>query len=67
MIMRISAALAFFRHSSVGFTPFSGVMARVTGWSAHIIEQLANNRIIRPRARYTGPALREVVPIDQRG
>jgi citrate synthase len=48
------------------YTPIF-VMARITGWSAHIIEQLANNRIIRPRARYTGPALREVVPIDQRG
>jgi citrate synthase len=48
------------------YTPIF-VMARVTGWSAHIIEQLAHNRIIRPRARYTGPALREVVPIDQRG
>lgn len=36
------------------YTPFF-VASRVTGWSAHVIEQLASNRIMRPRARYTGP------------
>lgn len=36
------------------YTPFF-VASRVSGWCAHIIEQLGNNRIIRPRARYTGP------------
>ncbi len=43
------------------YTPFF-VASRVTGWSAHIIEQLGNNRIIRPRARYTGPEEREPPP-----
>src|SRR3954454_1609726 len=47
------------------YTPIF-VMSRITGWSAHIIEQLANNRLIRPRGRYTGPQLKPVVPIDQR-
>jgi 2-methylcitrate synthase/citrate synthase II len=47
------------------YTPIF-VMSRITGWSAHIIEQLANNRLIRPRGRYTGPHLKPVVPIDQR-
>ena len=36
------------------YTPLF-VLSRVAGWSAHIIEQLDNNRLIRPRARYIGP------------
>lgn len=47
------------------YTPLF-VLSRVTGWSAHVIEQLDNNRIIRPRARYTGPAPRPWVPIAER-
>jgi citrate synthase len=47
------------------YTPIF-VMSRVTGWSAHVSEQLDNNRLIRPRARYTGPEVREVKPIQQR-
>jgi 2-methylcitrate synthase/citrate synthase II len=48
------------------YTPFF-VASRVTGWAAHVIEQLAHNRIIRPRSRYTGPDEKHVTPIDQRG
>ncbi|GAB4176035.1 MAG: 2-methylcitrate synthase [Wenzhouxiangellaceae bacterium] len=47
------------------FTPIF-VMSRVTGWAAHVMEQRANNRIIRPSADYIGPGPRSVVPIDQR-
>lgn len=47
------------------FTPIF-VMSRVTGWAAHVQEQRANNRIIRPSADYTGPAPRSVPPIHQR-
>ncbi len=47
------------------YTPLF-VVSRVVGWSAHICEQLANNRLIRPRARYTGPAERTWVPVEQR-
>jgi citrate synthase len=47
------------------YTPIFA-MARVTGWAAHIIEQLDHNRLMRPRARYVGPPDRTVNPIDQR-
>jgi 2-methylcitrate synthase len=48
------------------FTPFF-VMARITGWTAHILEQNANNRLIRPLSKYTGAGERRVVPLQQRG
>ena len=47
------------------YTPIF-VMSRVTGWSAHVIEQLDNNRLIRPRARYTGPDVRAIKSISER-
>lgn len=47
------------------YTPIFA-LARVAGWSAHVIEQLDHNRLMRPRARYTGPPHRTVQPIDQR-
>ena len=47
------------------FTPIF-VMSRVAGWAAHIKEQRANNRIIRPSAEYTGPETRKFVKIENR-
>ncbi len=47
------------------YTPLF-VISRVSGWSAHVIEQLDHNRLIRPRARYIGPANRPWLPITQR-
>lgn len=47
------------------FTPIF-VMSRITGWTAHVIEQLADNKLVRPLSNYTGVEQREVVPIEQR-
>ena len=48
------------------FTPIF-VISRLTGWAAHIFEQRADNRLIRPSADYTGPDVTEFVPIEKRG
>jgi 2-methylcitrate synthase/citrate synthase II len=42
------------------------VCSRIAGWCAHVIEQQDHNRLIRPRAAYTGPPSHAYVPIDQR-
>ena len=47
------------------FTPIF-VMSRITGWTAHIIEQRVNNRIIRPSAEYTGPSESQWLDINSR-
>src|SRR5687767_8013390 len=48
------------------FTPIFAV-SRVSGWTAHILEQYAHNRLIRPRADYTGPEYpQRYVPVEQR-
>ena len=47
------------------FTPIF-VISRITGWSAHILEQHAANKLIRPLASYKGSGYRKVIPINQR-
>jgi citrate synthase len=48
------------------FTPIFAV-SRCAGWTAHVLEQFANNRLIRPRAEYTGPSVPQPwVPLEQR-
>ncbi|BDH62577.1 citrate synthase 2 [Lysinibacillus sp. PLM2] len=47
------------------FTPIFAV-SRTSGWIAHILEQYANNRLIRPRAEYVGPGIQKYVPVDAR-
>jgi citrate synthase len=47
------------------FTPMFA-MARIAGWAGHCIEQLADNKLIRPQCDYTGPHNAPYVPIAQR-
>jgi len=47
------------------YTPIFA-MSRVGGWVAHVLEYVEENRLIRPRARYTGPESREWTPVDER-
>jgi 2-methylcitrate synthase len=47
------------------FTPIFA-LSRVAGWAAHVLEQHGNNRLIRPRAEYTGPTRQTYVPMSQR-
>merc|ERR1712187_875820 len=47
------------------FTPLF-VMSRVSGWCAHVIEQLGNNKIIRPSSVYNGPDKKSYVPLAAR-
>ena len=48
------------------FTPIFAV-SRTSGWTAHILEQYENNRLIRPRAEYVGPTNQRYIPISERG
>jgi len=43
------------------------VCSRIAGWCAHVIEQQDHNRLIRPRALYTGPEPRDYVTVNERG
>ena len=48
------------------YTPIFAV-SRMSGWTAHVLEQYANNRLIRPRADYTGPSYpQRFIPLEQR-
>jgi citrate synthase len=47
------------------FTPIFAI-SRMSGWTAHILEQYDNNRLIRPRAEYVGPVNAHYIPLNER-
>ena len=47
------------------YTPIFAV-ARIAGWMAHLYEQYADNRLMRPRLAYTGPVGKQFVPLNER-
>jgi citrate synthase len=49
------------------YFPPTFAASRVAGWTAHVLEQAANNRIIRPQSEYIGPEPRKPVPLAERG
>lgn len=62
-----SAPLLYMLGMSPDLMPAVFAVSRISGWSGHVIEQLAHNRIIRPLATYIGPEPRPYVPLEQRG
>jgi citrate synthase len=46
--------------------PLIFAVSRISGWAADVLEQYANNKLIRPLAEYTGPTDLKCVPMDQR-
>ena len=63
-IQCLPSSLATTRSTEL-FTPIF-VCSRVSGWSAHVMEQRANNRLIRPSADYTGPEPQAWLPMKKR-
>jgi citrate synthase len=49
------------------FFPPTFAVSRAAGWTAHVLEQVANNRLIRPQSEYIGPEPRKPVPLAERG
>jgi len=62
-----SAPLLYMLGMTTDMMPGAFAVSRIGGWSAQVLEQLEDNRLIRPSARYTGPESQTYVPINQRG
>jgi citrate synthase len=49
------------------YFPPTFAVSRASGWTAHVLEQSANNRLIRPQSEYVGPEPRKPIPLAERG
>lgn len=61
-----SASACYVPGIPVDVYPLVFAVSRVSGWTAHVLEQYAANSLMRPLADYTGPTGQKYVPIDQR-
>lgn len=61
-----SAPLLYMLGFSLDMMPAIFALSRIGGWSANVMEQLIGNRIYRPKARYTGPAHQDYLPLSER-
>lgn len=61
-----SASLYTYLNLAADLFPALFALSRVSGWTAHVLEQYADNMLIRPRAEYVGPSPRRYRPIDDR-
>jgi 2-methylcitrate synthase len=61
-----SASAYYVMGIPVDLYPLVFAVSRIAGWTAHVLEQYANNKLIRPLAEYTGPVNQKYVPIDKR-
>ena len=59
---------SFYRELGIATDLFPAIfaMSRMSGWTAHVLEQQADNRLIRPRAEYTGPRDAAYIPLEER-
>jgi citrate synthase len=61
-----SASAYYVMGIPVDLYPLVFAVSRIAGWTAHVLEQYATNKLIRPLAEYTGPVNQKYVPIDKR-
>jgi citrate synthase len=62
----LALGTAFCAMTFVWLTAYAFAVARAAGWTAHVLEQQADNRLIRPSSEYVGDRRNEWVPIDDR-
>ena len=61
-----SASLYSYLGVAPDLFPMVFALSRISGWTTHVMEQYANNKLIRPRAEYIGPDARAYVPVADR-
>ena len=61
-----SASLYSYLNIAPDLFPLIFALSRISGWATHVMEQYADNKLIRPRAEYVGPGPRAYEPLESR-